>query len=44
MLVEHAPLTPAEMLAWADAIRAMTPPDVQQSDSTDIIRAYRDSR
>ncbi len=44
VITAHAPLTAAEKLAWADEIRAMTPTDRPQSDSTAIIRAYRDSR
>ena len=34
----------AELLARADRIRAMTPADVHQSDSTDLIREDRDRR
>ena len=34
----------AELLARADGIRAMTPADVPQTDSTDLIREDRDRR
>ena len=34
--------TPAELLAIADRIAAMTPKGVQQTDSTQIIREFRD--
>lgn len=34
----------AELLARADRIRAMTPADVPQTDSTDLIREDRDRR
>lgn len=34
----------AELLARAHRIRAMTPADVHQSDSTDLIREDRDRR
>jgi len=35
--------TSDELLAWADRIAAMTP-DVQQTDSTAIVRQMRDER
>jgi antitoxin FitA len=37
-------LSTEERLAAIDAIRAMTPKGVQQTDSTDLIREDRDSR
>lgn len=32
------------LLAWTDRIRAMTPKDVEQPDSADLVREDRDSR
>ena len=34
--------SPEELLAIADRISAMTPDDVEQTDSTQIIREFRD--
>jgi plasmid stability protein len=38
------PVDRATLLARADRIRAMTPTDAQQTDSTDLIREERDRR
>lgn len=43
ILTAAAGLTPAEKVAFADRIRAMTPHRLT-TDSTDLIRADRDSR
>lgn len=43
-LSEAARLTPAERIATAKRIRAMTPPGVTQTDSTSIIRRDRKRR
>lgn len=44
VIIAGAALTGAEKLAIADRIRAMTPTGVLQTDSTELIRADRDSR
>lgn len=44
ILSEHALLSPEERLAEADRIREMTPKDIRQTDSTEILRAIRDGR
>lgn len=41
-LTRAARLTPEEKLAIVDRIRAMTPPGVPQTDSTELIREWRD--
>jgi plasmid stability protein len=43
-LTSAARLTPAERLALAQRIRSLTPANVEQTDSTDLIRQDRDSR
>lgn len=43
ILTRASELTPEEKLALADRIRAMAPGSMQE-DSTDLIRAERDSR
>jgi antitoxin FitA len=43
-LTSAARLTPAERLALAQRIRSLTPANVEQTDSTDLIRKDRDSR
>ena len=44
ILTAVAALTPAQRLTRADRIRAMTPGQISQSDSTDLIREDRDAR
>ena len=44
LLSQHVLLSPAERVAIADQIRAMTPKNVQQTDSTDMVRELRDRR
>lgn len=44
VLAKYALLPPEERVALADSIRAMTPKDVKQTDSTEMIRALRDGR
>jgi len=43
-LTSAARLTPKERVALTKRIRGMTPADVQQTDSTDLIRQDRDTR
>ena len=43
LLSQHALLSPAERVAQADRIRAMTPKNIKQTDSTIMIRALRDA-
>ena len=43
LLSQHALLSPAERVALADRIRAMTPNNVKQTDSTIMIWALRDA-
>ena len=43
LLSQHVLLPPAERIAIADRIRAMTPKNVKQTDSTHMIRALRDA-
>lgn len=42
ILTRAAPLSPEEKLAVADRVRAMTPKHVEQTDSTLLIREWRD--
>ena len=44
LLSQHVLLSPAERVALADRIRAMTPMNVKQTDSTDMVREIRDGR
>ena len=43
LLSQHVLLSPAERVALADRIRAMTPKNIKQTDSTIMIRALRDA-
>ncbi len=43
ILAPHAVLSRVESLKLIDDIRAMTPKDVKQTDSTNMIRALRDA-
>jgi plasmid stability protein len=43
-LTAAARLTPEERVALARRIRSLTPTDVEQSDSTELIRQDRDTR
>ncbi len=44
VLTEAARLTPEEKVALSRRLRAMTPPDVPQTDSAELIREDRDGR
>ena len=44
LLSQHVLLSSAERVAIADSIRAMTPKNIKQTDSTDMVREFRDSR
>ena len=44
LLSQHVLLSSAERVAIADRIRAMTPKNVKQTDSTEMVREIRDSR
>ena len=44
VLTEAARLTPEEKVALSRRLRAMTPPDVPQTDSAGLIREDRDGR
>ena len=43
ILAPHAILSRSERLKLVDEIRAMTPRGVQQTDSTELVRALRDA-
>ena len=43
LLSQHVLLSSAERVAIADRIRAMTPKNVKQTDSTEMVREIRDS-
>lgn len=43
ILKEGALFTPTERAEWARRVRGMTPRDVEQTDSTEMIRALRDA-
>ena len=43
-LTSAARLTPAERVALARRVRSLTPANIEQTDSTDLIRQDRDSR
>jgi antitoxin FitA len=43
-LTAAARLTPEERVALARRVRSLTPTDVEQSDSTELIRQDRDTR
>jgi hypothetical protein len=43
-LTSAARLTPAERVALAHRVRGLTPANIEQTDSTDLIRQDRDSR
>lgn len=43
LLLQHVLLSSAERVAIADRVRAMTPKNVKQTDSTEMVREIRDS-